>query len=81
MATVDETRSPEDRKVPGITTERDEIPVENPATGEVIGTVPNLSPEAMAEDDNRRGLDAVRQVQPGGAVVITRRERDVSASE
>src|SRR4051794_2499370 len=64
MATVDETRRPEDRHAPGLETEFAEIPVENPATGAHIGTVPNLSPEAVADVARR-----ARAVQPEWAAM------------
>ena len=64
MATVDETRAPEDRHPEGITTEWAEIPVENPATGEVIGAVPNLGAAAVAEMARR-----ARAAQPGWEVL------------
>ncbi len=46
MATV-EQHLPETQN--GATVPADGIPVENPATGEIIATVPNLGPEAIAE--------------------------------
>jgi acyl-CoA reductase-like NAD-dependent aldehyde dehydrogenase len=48
MATVNETTKAEDRHAEGITTDRAEIPVENPATGEIIGSIANLGPEQVA---------------------------------
>jgi acyl-CoA reductase-like NAD-dependent aldehyde dehydrogenase len=60
MATVNETTKVEDRHAEGIETDRAEIPVENPATGEVIGSVPNLAPDQVAELAARG-----RAAQPG----------------
>src|SRR4051794_21349469 len=45
MASVDETVKVDETRHNG----RGEIPVENPATGEVIGRVPNRSAEEVAE--------------------------------
>src|SRR4051794_24366772 len=49
MSTIEGGARPEDRHPEGITTDFREIPVENPATGEVIRTVPNLGPDQVAE--------------------------------
>src|SRR3954449_8431381 len=49
MPTIDEGPRPEHRHPQGITTDYREIPVENPATGEVLRTVPNLGPDEVAE--------------------------------
>src|SRR4051794_22009814 len=49
MPTIDEGPRPDHRHPQGITTDYREIPVENPATGEVIRTVPNLGAEEVAE--------------------------------
>jgi acyl-CoA reductase-like NAD-dependent aldehyde dehydrogenase len=49
MATVEDGARAEDRRPEGIETDHAEIPVENPATGEVIGTVPNLRAEQVAD--------------------------------
>jgi acyl-CoA reductase-like NAD-dependent aldehyde dehydrogenase len=59
MATVEGAFRPEDRRPEGIDTDHAEIPVENPASGEIIATVPNLGAEQVAELA-RRG----RAVQP-----------------
>ncbi len=63
MAATDETKV-EDRHAPGLDTDSTEIPVENPATGEIIGTVPNHSAEDVAEMARRarvaqRGWEAM----------------------
>ncbi|MEA2389906.1 MAG: hypothetical protein QOK31_15, partial [Solirubrobacteraceae bacterium] len=63
MASVDQTTERTDEgtvAVEGITTDYREIPVENPATGEVIGTVPNHSAEEVANIVAR-----ARAAQPG----------------
>ncbi len=59
MATVDETAKAEDTRPQGIETDYAEIPVENPATGEVVGTVGNLGSDQVAALA-RKG----REVQP-----------------
>jgi acyl-CoA reductase-like NAD-dependent aldehyde dehydrogenase len=49
MSTIESGARPEDRRPADIETEYREIPVENPATGEVIRSVPNLGPDEVAE--------------------------------
>jgi acyl-CoA reductase-like NAD-dependent aldehyde dehydrogenase len=48
MAATDETKV-EERHAPAPVKDSTDIKVENPATGEVVGTVPNLSPADVAE--------------------------------
>src|SRR3954466_8881623 len=60
MSTIEGGPRPEDRHPEGITTDYREIPVENPATGEVIRTVPTLGADEVAELA-RKG----RAAQPG----------------
>ena len=61
MATVEEAQVFEQLKQPpGQAPVVGEIPVENPATGETIATVPDLGPEAVAEVAARG-----RAAQPG----------------
>ena len=43
------TEGPEDRHAEGITTDYREIPVENPATGEILGAVANLGAGEVAD--------------------------------
>src|SRR5947208_12957488 len=57
---VESAPAVEDRHAEGITTEHRDIPVENPATGQVVGTIKNLGKEDVAELA-RRG----RAAQPG----------------
>src|SRR3954467_10189852 len=64
MPTIDEGPRPDHRHPQGITTDYREIPVENPATGEVIRTVPNLGADEVAELA-RNG----RAAQPGWAAL------------
>ena len=49
MSTIERGAQPEDTRPADIETAYREIPVENPATGEVIRSVRNLGPEEVAE--------------------------------
>src|SRR3954463_3354451 len=64
MPTIDEGPRPDHRHPQGITTDYREIPVETPATGEVIRTIPNLGADEVAELA-RKG----RAAQPGWAAL------------
>jgi acyl-CoA reductase-like NAD-dependent aldehyde dehydrogenase len=49
MASVEQHVEEEILQAPSRTSESGDIPVENPATGETVATVPDLGPEAVAE--------------------------------
>jgi acyl-CoA reductase-like NAD-dependent aldehyde dehydrogenase len=57
MSTIESSERPEERRAADIETEYREIPVENPATGEVIRSIRNLGPDEVA-DLARRGRAA-----------------------
>jgi acyl-CoA reductase-like NAD-dependent aldehyde dehydrogenase len=60
MATVEQHAEPQLDETQGAVPDAGGIPVENPATGQIVATVPDLSPEAVAEMAVR-----ARAAQPG----------------